>query len=420
MASFEELRKTRLEKLERLRALGLDPYPARVNRTHTAAELGDDFEKLEKGKKKVFLVGRIRGSRRHGRASFVDIEDETGRFQIFLEEAGLGKESYKIFSELTDIGDFIEVSGTLFKTQKSEKTLRAETFRIITKALRPIPEEHFGLKDIEARLRRRYLDLILNKETREIFRKKARFWKTARAYLDKHGFLEVDTPALEDVPGGADARPFITHHNALDRDFYLRISLELPLKKVIIGGFEKVYEIGKVFRNEGISAEHLQDYLSCEFYWAYADYEELTIFVENFYKTIIKETLGSLETPHENETIRWGGEWPRIDWADLVREKLNLDLAKLESLESLRTKAKKLGIETEKSWGRGRILDQIWKSLRADIIQPTVLRHHPVEVSPLAKRLPKKPSVVQRIQVVAAGTEIGNGWSELNDPFEQL
>jgi lysyl-tRNA synthetase class 2 len=259
----------------------------------------------------------------------------------------------------------------------------------------------------------------VNPETRELFVKKAHFWKSARSFLEEHGFFEVDTPALEEIPGGADARPFITHHNALDRDFYLRISLELPLKKVIIGGFEKIYEIGRVFRNEGISTEHLQDYLECEFYWAYADYQDMMGLVENMYRRLTEETTRGVETRYEDHTVRWSGEWERADFHELIQSKLGVDLSKFEEGKLLEW-GKKHELRIEEWWGRGRIIDYIWKKkVRPQIAGPLLLLHHPMDVSPLAKERIEKPGTVERFQVIVAGTEVGNGWSELNDPLEQ-
>ncbi len=419
MASLEELRNVRLKKLEKLREKGIDPYPAEVTRTHTIADAHAGFDVLEKEEAKVTLVGRIKGLRAHGGSTFIDLEDGTGTVQVFCEEEKLGGESYGLVSELSDLGDFIEVTGTFFVTKQGTRTLNARAYRIITKALRPIPEEYFGLKDTEERLRRRYLDLIANKETRELFRKKAQFWRSARTFFEEHGFIEIDTPALEDVPGGADAAPFVTHHNALDRDFYLRISLELPLKKAVIGGFEKVYEIGKVFRNEGISAEHLQDYLLCEFYWAYADYRDMMGLVESLYRKLVEETTESLTTTYDGKEINWAGEWERATFTDLIKKECAINVEEM-SRDELATWAEKNNLPLEDWWGTGRIMDIIWKKkIRPNIAGPLFVIHHPIEVSPLAKKLPGELSRVQRLQVIAAGTELGNGWSELNDPPDQ-
>lgn len=415
----EHLYQDRLKKLKTLVKEGIDPYPAKCSRTHTIARVLLRFLALSKAKKPVILVGRIRAIRTHGGLVFGNLEDGTGSLQFMMHKNELGKEKFESLGKLFDLGDFLEASGTLVTTQRGEKTLQVRDFRMLAKSLCALPEKWHGLTDIETRLRRRYLDMIANPETRELFKKKAKFWKALREYLERRGFLEVDTPALEDIPGGAEARPFITHHNALDRDFYLRISLELPLKKIIIGGFEKIYEIGKVFRNEGVSPEHLQDYLECEFYWAYADYGDLMKFVEDLYKHVIKETVGSLKTKFGQDAIDWGKKWPKLDYFEIVEKEIGKDLTKLDD-NKLKDLAGKLGLEIPGEWGRGRIIDYIFKKkVRPKILEPTFLINHPIEVSPLAKRNPYLPGRVERVQVIAAGTELGNGWSELNDPLDQ-
>lgn len=419
MASIEELRRVRVEKLEKLKKEGIDPYPANVKRTHTTSQVYSSFEKLKSFPEPIFIVGRIRSIRGHGRATFVDLEDETGTIQVFLEEEKLNKKTYKVLTELTDIGDFIEVSGSLFKTQKEEKTLNAATFRIITKALLPIPQDRFGLKDVEERHRRRYLDLLVNKGVKALFVKKTRFWALIRAHMLEHGFLEVETPVLENIPGGAEAEPFTTHHNALDKDFYLRISLELPLKRLIVGGYEKVFEIGRIFRNEGIDAEHLQDYTQMEFYWAYQDYNDIMIFLEDMYKKVISDLTGSLTTQSSGGDIDWSREWSRIEYFDIFKEKTGIDLAKTTEEELLK-KTKELKIKTEKTWGKGKLIDQIFKhSCKPYIIKPSFLINPPIEIEPLAKRLRSDPARVERFQIMAGGSELGKGFSELNNPTDQ-
>src|SRR3989344_1837309 len=419
MASMEELREVRVQKLKELRRRGIDPYPAHVERTFSIADLKSRFDELAASGESVKVTGRIRAIRSHGVSTFFDTQDGSGQLQVFCEETKLGKDTYSLISELLDIGDFVEVTGTTFVTKQGAPTVNSSNLKIIEKALRPIPEEHFGLKDVEEKLRRRYLDLIVIEATRNLFVRKAQFWKSARSFLEEHSFIEVDTPALEDVPGGADATPFVTHYNALDRDFYLRISLELPLKKIIIGGLERIYEIGKIFRNEGTSAEHLQDYLHCEFYWAYADYNDLMGMVENLYKKIIEGTTGELATRYNEGMIEWCVPWPQMDYFELLERHLGIKLDEYDT-DKLRSYAKEQDLEIPDEWGRGRIIDYIWKKkVRPHIMQPIFLINHPIEVSPLAKRLESDARRVQRVQVIAAGTELGNGWSELNDPIEQ-
>lgn len=420
MASIEELRFVREEKINELKNRGINPYFSSSQRTHSINEVARNFEGISSSQEQITIAGRIRGLRSHGGSLFMDIEDATGTLQAFFERSVLGDEKYETVSKLLDLGDIIDATGTLFKTAKEVQTIKVSQYHLLTKSLRPLPDTHFGLKDKEERLRRRYLDLAVNFETRELFKKKATFWRSARNFLEERGFLEVDTPALQDVPGGADATPFITHHNALDKDLYLRISLEIPLKKMIIGGFEKIYEIGKVFRNEGISSEHLQDYIECEFYWAYADYTDMMALVESMYRYLAEQTTGSLTTVYDGKEIDWAGAWERADFNELIEKHLGIDLKKLNKEDDLRQYANEQGLETEPEWGWGRILDHIWKKkVRPHVVGPLFLVHHPVEISPLAKSSYSHPAVVERLQVIAGGMEVGNGWSELNDPIEQ-
>ncbi len=416
---IDDLRETRIKKLETLKKAGIEPYPVKTKRTHTIEQALAGFEDFSKSKKKTTLAGRIRSIREQGALTFLHFEDGTGKIQALLKEEGIGNKKYQFFLDNFDIGDFIEVSGALFETKRGEKTIEVSDFQILAKSLLPLPEKWHGLKDIELRLRQRYLDLIMDPEEREIFEKKAIFWKSIREFLEKEGFMEVDTQALEEIPGGADANPFKTHHDALDTDFYLRISLELPLKKFIISGFEKVYEIGKVFRNEGIDAEHLQDYLIMEFYWAYADYEMLMDFVEKMYKFIVKNTTGNLETSCQGKKVDWSKKWDRVDYFEIFKKKTGLDLNKV-SKEDLFNYTLKAGLTPDKNLGRGRLIDFIFKhQIRSDLVEPCFLINPPSELVPLAKRDPKNPKQVQRMQPVACGTELGNGYSELNDPIDQ-
>lgn len=406
------LRESRLKKLEQIKKTGVDPYPAKYERQHTCEQT------RERLGEKVKIAGRLVSWREHGGSIFADLADESGKIQIFFKKDELGKKNYQ-FLQLLDVGDFLGVSGEVFKTQAGEITVLVQDFQLLTKALRPLPEKWHGLVDIETRLRKRYLDLLSNSEVRQMFVKKTKFWRSVREYLANCGFLEVETPVLEAVPGGADARPFVTHHSALDTDFYLRISLELHLKRLLVGGFEKVFEVGRIFRNEGIDVEHLQDYTQLEFYWSYADYQNLMDFLEDFYKTIIKETVGSLKTIHDGQEINWEGKWPRLDFTELFQKETEIDLIKA-SKEKLFQKARELKLEPEKNLGKGRLIDLIYKkTVRPKIIQPSFLINLPVEISPLAKRIPEKEGLTQRLLVMAGGTELGNGFSELNDPQDQ-
>ena len=413
---LEDLMRERITKLERYKK-SADPYPARIKRTASINEAVSAFPKFERSKKILWLAGRVMALRIQGGIVFGDLKDESGRIQLILKNGDT--KNFDLLKETLDIGDFIGISGKLMKTKKGEKSIFAKEAWIISKGLRPLPQEWFGLENIETRLRKRYLDTILNQETVEIFRKKAIFWKMVRDYLEEEGFLEVEAPVLEGLPGGAEAEPFITHHNALDRNFFLRISLELPLKKMLVGGFEKVFEIGRVFRNEGIDAEHLQDYTQMEFYWAYADYRELMKFLEKMFRAVIKKTFKTLKIKSHGFEADWGKKWKMYDYYELFVKNAGLDLRKTSDAD-LRKKADGLGLKYEKNAQRGRLIDLIYKkTVRPKLMEPGFLVNPPVEIEPLAKRLPEDPSRVERLQIVAYGTELGKGFSELNDPIDQ-
>lgn len=416
---LENIRDAKIEKLQRLVAAGEEAYPQESKKDFTNRYVTEYFDQLTNTP--MTLAGRIKSMRVMGALAFVHIEDESGKIQVLVKRDIVGDERFDLFADNIDMGDFIQATGTLFITKTGEKTLQADSWKLLAKALLPIPSEFYGLKDTEALLRQRYLDLMMNAETRELFRKKTIFWKTIRNFLNNEGFFEVDTPALEAIPGGADARPFITHHNALDRDFYLRISLELPLKKMLVGGFEKIYEIGKVFRNEGIDAEHLQDYIAMEFYWAYGDMAKGMDVVERMYKEIVKHVVGDeMKTEYDGESIDWSGSWPRIDYFEEFKKETGIDLSGEVSVEQLKQKADELGIKYDAADGKGRMIDTIYKkTVRQRLIQPCFLTGHPLEVSPLAKKDPADPKRVLRFQPIACRSELGNGFSELNDPLDQ-
>lgn len=414
---LKDILKIKLEKLENLKKAGMEPYPEKTERNFGNGKALEKFDKLIG--KEIILAGRVRSFRPMGNAAFAHIEDESGKIQIFLSKKILG-EKHKLFVDNIEIGDFIEVHGKLFKTKKEEKTLEVSDWKILSKNIRPVPTEHFKIKDEEELLRKRYLDLMLNPETRELFRKKNIFWQTVRNFLSSEGFLEVQMPVLEHIPGGADAEPFITHYNALDEDLYLRISLELPLKRLLIGGYEKVFEIGRVFRNEGISREHLQEFDHVEFYAAYWDFKKGMEFAEKMFKKIVKEVLGSETSKHENYDIDWSKKFPIVDYFTEFKKAAGLDLETDLSIKELHAKADELGIKYEKSYGKGRMIDTIYKkTVRPKLIQPCFLIGHPIDVSPLAKKDPNNPKKVLRFQIVAGGSELCNAFGELNDPLDQ-
>jgi len=366
VSSIKEIKKARLKKLENIRKAGINPYPSKANRTHTCQEAIDGFEKLAEEKNELVLVGRLRTVRGHGGSTFSDIEDGFGRLQVYFKRDELGEKKYKFFQDNFDVGDFIEVKGTLFLTKKKEKTLLVQDYRILSKGLVPLPEKWHGLKDVEERFRKRYLDLIMNKDVRDKFLARSRIIKTIRDFLEKNGFIEVETPILQMIPGGALARPFKTHLNALNLDLYLRIAPELYLKRLLIGGFEKVYEIGRCFRNEGLDVTHNPDFTMLEFYWAYADYEDLMKLTEEMF-----------------EMFDFKRPFKRIEFLELGKN------------------------------------DEEVKEKIKEINNPTFIINHPTEISPLAKQIDNDSKKVARFQLVAGGLELVNAFSELNDPLEQ-
>ena len=414
---LEEIIQERQKKLEAIRNAGIDPYPARVARSFAVSHAIGHFEALAEKKEAVSLTGRLTAVRGQGKIIFADIEDESGKIQAVLKDDVT--KDFEFWWSVLDLGDFISVTGSLFLTKKGEKSVEVQVLQIAAKSMLPLPGKWDGIEDVEIRLRKRYLDLISTAGLRDLFRKKTIFWETFRAYLKKEGFLEVETPVLQPIPGGAEAEPFATHHNALDIDFYMRISLELPLKKLLVGGFENVFEIGRVFRNEGIDREHLQDYTQLEFYWAYHDYRDLMKLIEKMYKKVIKSTCGGLTTQFGGQAIDWSKKWKKVDYVKAFKKASGLDPTKA-SQEKLLDKARELGIPADQNIGRGRLIDLIYKkTVRPFLMEPCFLINPPVEIEPLAKRYAKNPKVVERMQVVACGTELGKGFSELNDPADQ-
>lgn len=414
---LEDLIKERRKKLDKIREAGIDPYPARVTRSMDIAEALDQFGKLSKAKKSLSLAGRLRSVRDQGKIVFADIEDGTAKIQLVLK--GEEMKDFAFWQSVLDMGDFISATGTLFETKRGEKSLEVSKLQMASKSLLPLPDKWSGVEDEELRLRKRYLDLIATPDLRDLFRKKTEFWATFRDALKEEGFMEVETPVLEGLPGGAEAEPFKTHHHALDTDFYLRISLELPLKRLLVGGFDKVFEIGRIFRNEGIDREHLQDYTQMEFYWAYADYNDVMALIEKIYKAVIKKTVGTMKTTYNEKEIDWSKKWKTIDYVEVFKKANGIDPTEA-SRDELFAKAKELKLDAEKNMGKGRLIDLIFKkTVRPHLIEPSFLIDPPVEIEPLAKRKSLNPKVVERFQVVAGGTELGKGFSELNDPQDQ-
>ncbi|MDP2736605.1 MAG: lysine--tRNA ligase [bacterium] len=413
-------RADRLKKLEELKKLGVNPYPAVARKDNDISQVLTDFEKLKAGETKLMLAGRLRSLRSHGNLTFASLQDGTGKIQLAFSKKEIGVDSYKLLTKFIDIGDFIEATGTAFLTHAGEKSLMVKNWSLLAKSIRPLPEKWHGLSDDEERLRKRYLDILFNDDVRDIFIKRAKFWQATREFMVKQGFLEVETPVLENTAGGADARPFMTRHNALDLDVYLRISMgELWQKRLMVAGYEKTFEIGRQFRNEGMDAEHLQDYTQMEFYLAYADYEMGMELVEKLFKHVAKETFGTLQFKIRDFTVDLGKTWERYDYRETVKKFTGIDILNTD-VKQIEKKLKELKVEYDKTgFNQARAIDNLWKYCRKQICGPGFLIGVPVEVSPLAKRDEKHPQLSQRFQVIIAGSELGNGYSELNDPLDQ-
>ena len=414
----------RIKKIAALREEGINPYSHRFDlnekRIHSV-DIKEKFSKLEEEEKsgeKVIIAGRIMTKRSFGKLSFFNVQDLKGTIQIIVQKGEVPEEVVTIFKKI-DAGDIVGVEGEVVKTKTGEVSIMANELFILTKAILPLPDKHAGLKNEEERLRKRYLDITMNEDVKNIFIKKQKFWNSVRSFLLDRGFLEVETPIIENSAGGAAATPFATHHNALDMDVFLRISMgELWQKKLLVAGYEKTFEIGRQFRNEGMDTEHLQDYSQMEFYWGYANFEDWMKLVEKFYKEIAMATLGSLKFETGEHKINLGKKWERYDFESLIKEKTNVDIYNADKSEIIK-KLKELNMEFDDSVGRWRLVDLLWKYCRKDLSGPGFLTGQPVELTPLAKRSQSDPRKVEQFQVILAGSEMGNGYSELNDPIDQ-
>ncbi len=417
---FSELLQNRRQKLERLRELNINPYPFRYERTHLSIDIISNFELLESGGVAVRAAGRIMSVRLHGKTLFAHIKDGAGLIQIYLRKDDVGPESFERFG-LFDMGDIIGIEGTVFKTHTGEITIRVSAFELLTKSLRPLPEKWHGLQDKELRYRRRYLDLLVNPDVLDTFRMRTKIINAIRRFLDERGFLEVETPVLQSIYGGTNARPFETHLNALGIKLYLRIADELYLKRLVIGGIEKVYEISKDFRNEGMDRNHNPEFTMLEFYWAYADYLDLMKLIEEMYFKISTELLGTDRLDREGKEIVLAPPFKRIPYFEAFKEHLGVDVIDYDE-NQLKALAVEKGIVTAESKiiGRGGYLDIISKELvEQHFIQPTFVTDYPIELSPLAKRHRSDPRLTERFELFIDGVEYGNGFSELNDPDDQ-
>lgn len=422
MATLKELRDERLRKLQALRDLGVDPYPANARRTHMIARITSDFDKLEN--QTVTVVGRIMTTRKFGKLAFLVLRDMSGQVQLFLKSDTVepldAAHSRIGMSELNllDPGDFIEATGPVIRSKTGEISIDVRELRILTKSLRGMPTEQEGFRDKEERFRRRYVDMNVNRDVRERFVRRSKFWQATRKFLDDHGFIEVNIPVLEHTTGGADANPFVTHMDALDQDFYLRISHELPLKRLIGAGFEKVYDLGPRFRNENYSDEHLPEHVAMEWYWAYANWEDGMKFMEEMYKYVLQETFGTLQFTVRGFEINLDKPWERWDYAEVIKKHYGIDVYDT-TIDEIAAKLKEHGLEVEKSDSIPRGIDKLWKNIRKDVAGPIWLINTPKFISPLSKSSVDNPHTVQRFQPVMLGSELGNGFSELNDPIDQ-
>lgn len=417
MASIEELRAERLKKLDALNALGVPAYPVTSSRTHEIAAVFAEFDTLQTSEWEVTLAGRVMASRGQGALIFADLFDGSGKIQIVIKLPESPESARDFFAEFVDIGDFIEARGTLFTTKTGQQSLLVQGVSMLSKSLLPLPDKHHGLQDEELRMRLRYMDMLTNPELRALFERKTKFWQVVRAFLTERGFLEVETPTLELTTGGAEARPFATHHNDYDLDVFMRISVgELWQKRLMAAGFPKTFEIGRVYRNEGSSPEHVQEFTNCEFYMAYADYTEGMKIAEELYRTIAREVFGTTKFTTRGHTFDLADEWKKIDYREEVLRQTGVDINTATNTE-IEEKLRSLNVKYEGS-NRERLTDTLWKYCRKNISGPAFLVNHPLLVAPLAKKN-ADGKTAQIFQPILAGSEIGKGYSELNDPLDQ-
>lgn len=427
MSNIEELndqRQVRRQKMEDIRASGLDPFGARFERTHLSKELIETYselskEELDETPHTAKIAGRIMTKRGKGKAGFAHLQDLGGQIQIYVRLDAIGEDAYKLFT-MADLGDIVGIEGTVFKTKVGELSIKATEFTFLSKALRPLPEKYHGLQDIEQRYRQRYLDLISTDGSKETFILRSRIIQSMRRYLDDQGFLEVETPMLHSIAGGASARPFITHHNTLDMTLYLRIAIELHLKRLIVGGLEKVYEIGRVFRNEGISTRHNPEFTMIELYEAYADYNDIMALTENMVAHVAQEVLGTAQVQYGDDVIDLSPGWKRLHMADAVKEYTGVDFWKEMTKDEAHTLAKEHNIDVQPMMEVGHVLNEFFEQIvEEQLVQPTFIYGHPVEISPLAKKNPEDGRFTDRFELFIVRREHANAFTELNDPIDQ-
>jgi lysyl-tRNA synthetase class 2 len=421
---LNELLIIRRGKLDELRALGIDPFGRKYVRTHTAQGILDAYDELSKedldtADVKVSIAGRIMQKRGMGKAGFAHIQDLSGKIQIYVREDAVGENVYKAFSIL-DLGDMIGVRGVVFKTKTGETSIKADSVEVLTKSLIPLPDKFHGLSDVELRYRQRYVDLIMSQDVRESFVLRSKIIQSMRRYLDSHGYLEVETPTLHSIAGGASARPFITHHNTLDMQLYMRIAIELHLKRLIVGGLEKVYEIGRVYRNEGVSTRHNPEFTMIELYEAYADYKDIMELTENLIAHIAQEVLGTTTIPYQDYEVNLAAGWRRVSMVDAIKEVKGVDFNVQMSNEEAHQLAKEHGVKVEPHMTFGHIVNEFFETfVEETLIQPTFIYGHPLEISPLAKKNPEDPRFTDRFELFIVAREHANAFTELNDPIDQ-
>lgn len=418
MSSIDEIRDARIKKLQLLKDRGMNPYPAESKRELSLANAANLFESLSESKEVKWISGRIMSIRGQGAIIFVTINDGTGLFQGLLKKDIIGEDKLNFWNEVVDIGDFVEMQGTFFKTNRGEKTLEAKDWRMLSKSLRPLPEKWHGLVDVEERFRKRYLDILMNGEIKDLFEKKARFWDAMRTFLKRENFLEVETPTLEVTTGGAEARPFKTHHNDFDIDVFMRISVgELWQKRLLAAGFPRTFEIGRVYRNEGSSPEHTQEFTNMELYAGYMDYKEGIKLTERMIKEVAEKTFGTLQFEIHGNKVDLSKEWELLPYVDTVKKMLGIDVLSATE-EEMKEKLDELKVKYEGT-NKERLTDSLWKYCRKQIVGPAWLIDVPKLVSPLSKAKPENPLLTERVQLILAGAEMTNGFSELNDPIDQ-
>ncbi len=427
--SEEDIRATRLEKVEQLKQLGFNPYAYHWESTHHAAQLQEKYANLPSGEAadlEVAIAGRIILRRIFGKLAFFTLQDETGTIQLYLDKqriqegmADVDSDAFNHLKQLTDVGDILGVKGTIKRTEKGELSVYVQQYTMLTKSLLPLPDKWHGLTDVAKRYRQRYVDLIVNPQVRETFRRRAMITAGIRRYLEQKGFIEIETPVLQSEAGGADARPFITYHNTLEMELYLRIATELHLKRLIVGGFEKVFELGRLFRNEGISTRHNPEFTTIEIYQAYADYHDMMALTENLIATVAQEVLGTVQITYQGEAINLAPPWRRVTMHKLVQEVTGIDFNQFQTLEDATTAALEVGVESGFT-SIGKVLNEVFEQkVEETLIQPTFILDYPVEISPLAKPHRSKPGLVERFELFIVGRETANSFSELTDPIEQ-